>query len=218
MIKCCVFDLDGTLLDTIATITYYVNLVFSKRNIEKITEHECKYFVGSGAKLLISRALKSRGIEDEKLAAEILGEYSAAYSADTLYLTEPYADIEEMLSLLAEKGIKLAVLSNKPDVHTKDLVAKFFPSVFKTVQGAAAGVALKPSPDALFAIFARLSVSPREVLYIGDSEVDMQTGRNAGAGKTVGVSWGFRTREELIESGADVICDSPLEILKEVGV
>ena len=70
----------------------------------------------------------------------------------------------------------------------------------------------------LFAIFAHLSVSPREVLYIGDSEVDMQTGRNAGAGKTVGVSWGFRTRDELIESGADVICDSPLEILKEAGV
>ena len=213
MIKYAVFDLDGTLLDTITTITYYVNLVLKRENIPEISEDECKYFVGNGAKTLIKRALDSRGISDEDTNYRIWEEYNREYNAAPLYLTEPYTDIPELLAELRERGIRLAVLSNKPDHATRDIIPAFFPDVFDTVHGGREGVALKPAPDGVFEIYEELGADADEVIYVGDTNVDMMTGKNAGAKLTVGVSWGFRTKDELLESGADVIVDRPLEIL-----
>lgn len=213
MIKYVVFDLDGTLLDTITTITYYVNLIFGREGIRKISEEECKYFVGNGAKTLIKRALRSRGIYDAELTDKVFSEYNREYNLNTLYLTEPYELIPELIWALVERGIKLAVLSNKPDEATRDIIPAFFGDAFTVVHGGREGVCLKPAPDGVFEIYKEMGASSDEVMYVGDTNVDMQTAKAAGAALTVGVSWGFRTRGELRESGADVIVDSPLEIL-----
>ena len=213
MIKCAIFDLDGTLLDTITTITYYANLVLNKEGIREISEEECKYFVGNGAKKLIDRIMESREIKDDCVALRVYEDYNCEYNSNTLYLTEPYEGIRELLIALKDKGIKMAVLSNKPDLATKSIIPSFFPDTFSIVRGGKDGVPLKPAPDGVFEICKDLGVSEDEIMYVGDTNVDMKTGKNAGAGITVGVSWGFRTRDELVSSGADVIVDKPLEIL-----
>lgn len=213
MIKYAVFDLDGTLLDTITTITYYVNLALSSENIEKISEDECKYFVGNGARLLIRRALESRGAYDEEAYGRVWEIYNREYNRNTLYLTAPYDGIPELISALKERGITLAVLSNKPDFATRDIIPSFFGEAFATVHGARDNIALKPMPDGVYEICRELGATPDQIMYLGDSGVDMQTGKNSGAALTVGVSWGFRTKAELFENGADVVVDSPIEIL-----
>lgn len=213
MIKYAVFDLDGTLLDTITTITYYVNLALESENIEKISEDECKYFVGNGARLLIKRSLESRGVSDGQIYDRVWEIYNREYNRDTLYLTKPYDGIPELIAALRERNISLAVLSNKPDFATRDIIPSFFGDSFAVVHGARDNIALKPMPDGVFEICRELGTDPSEIIYLGDTGVDMQTGKNSGAALTVGVSWGFRTKAELAESGADVIVDSPLEIL-----
>ena len=213
MIKYAIFDLDGTLLDTLTTITYYVNLVLRRGGIREISEEECKYFVGNGAKTLIKRTLESREIFDEDLSFRVWKEYNREYNLNTLYLTEPYEEIRELLSLLRDKGVKLAVLSNKPDDTTRNIIPSFFPDTFDVVHGGREGIMLKPSPDGVFEIYREMGALPEETIYIGDTNVDMQTGKSAGAKVTVGVSWGFRTKDELIDAGADVVVDRPLEIL-----
>ena len=216
MIKCCVFDLDGTLLYTLKTITHYVNLVLSRHGIKNITEEQCRLFIGNGARLLISRSLHAAGIDDEKKTEQILGEYNAEYNSDTLYLTEPYEGIPELLSALRARGIKTAVLSNKPDKTTNIVVREIFADSFDIIRGATEGVPLKPSPDSLIELISNLRLKAEEIMYIGDTGVDMKTGRAAGVARTIGVSWGYREREELLRDGADVIADDPREILSEV--
>lgn len=213
MIKYAIFDLDGTLLNTLTTITYYVNLILKRKGLKEITEEECKYFVGNGARKLIWRAANSRGLTDEAKIAEIFDEYNEEYNAAPLYLTEPYSGIVELVSALKAKNIKLAVLSNKPDAATVDIVPSFFGDSFEVVHGARDNVALKPMPEGVFEICRELSATVDELMYLGDTNVDMMTGKNAKAKLTVGVSWGFRPVAELVEAGADVVVDNPLEIL-----
>lgn len=217
MIKCAVFDLDGTLLDTITTITYYVNLALAREELGEISEEECKIFVGNGVKKLIRRAMESKGKTDEELFSRLFEYYSEKYDAEPLYLTKPYDGIVELISALGEKGIRLAVLSNKQHAATADIIPAFFGDSFEVVRGGIDGVPLKPEPDGVFKICRELGVSPDEIIYVGDTGVDMKTGKAAGAAVTVGVSWGFRAKSELTESGADVIVDSPLEILNYIG-
>ncbi len=216
MIKCAVFDLDGTLLDTITTITYYVNLALKREGLREISEDECKLFVGNGVKKLIERTMASRGAEGEELFSRLFGYYSEKYDAEPLYLTKPYEGIVELISALREKGIRLAVLSNKQHAATADIIPAFFGDSFAVVRGGMDGVPLKPAPDAVFEICKSLGVSQGEIMYVGDTGVDMKTGKAAGAAVTVGVSWGFRAKSELTESGADVIVDKPSEILNYI--
>ena len=213
MIKYAIFDLDGTLLDTITTITYYINLVLRREGIREISEYECKYFVGNGSRTLIKRVMESRGITDDETTHRVWAEYNREYNLNTLYLTEPYDGIRELLCALKERNIKLAVLSNKPDDTTGDIIPSFFPDTFDIVHGGRDGIALKPSPEGVFEIYKEMGASPEETIYIGDTNVDMQTGKNAGAKITIGVLWGFRTRDELVSAGADIIVERPLEIL-----
>ncbi len=216
MIKCCIFDLDGTLLNTIKTITYYVNKTFSEEGLSHITEEECKLFVGDGPRNLIERALASKNYKEEGGVSRILEKYKQNYSADNLYLTEPYSGLREALSVLRERGIICAVLSNKQDEATVPVVKAFFGELVALARGAREGVPLKPFPNAALEIMKELGVSPSEVAYIGDTAVDMKTGKAFSAAKTIGVSWGFRERGELEEGGADVIVDSAEELLLEV--
>jgi len=215
MIKACIFDLDGTLLNSLPTITYYVNKTFSENGIPPLSEQECVRFVGRGAMALIRGALAYRGVTEGDTVARLFGEYTAAYDKDTLYLTRAYDGIGEMLDALSAGGIKLGVLSNKPHFATRDVVSSFFKGKFDIVHGGRDGVPLKPAPDALLAMIDELSLSPDEIMYIGDMAVDIKTGLAAGVASVVGVSWGFRDRTELCEAGAGVIADTPAQIVRE---
>ena len=216
MIKCCIFDLDGTILNTITSITYFVNKTLKKYGIDPITEDECKYFAGNGARKLIIRSLASKGITDEAVIETVLADYNAAYDADPLYLTDAFDGIRELLASLAERKIRLAVLSNKPDSTVKSIVKSFFPGVFDEVRGGVEGVPLKPAPDIPLDILKGFGISPENTAWIGDTSTDVETGVNLGAALNIGVLWGFRKRDELEAAGAHVIVSSPDEILREV--
>lgn len=216
MIRACIFDLDGTILDTITTITYYVNYTLQKYGIDAVTEDECKYFAGNGAKTLIKRALESKGITDEAVFDKVFPDYVEAYDKDSLYLTTPFPGIQKCLVNLREKGIKLAVISNKPDFATKSVVKHFFGDSFDLVFGGIEGVPLKPDPTLAQKVVSELSVNPEEVCWVGDTAVDIETAKNLGAGLSIGVLWGFRKKEELISAGADVIISDVDGIYREV--
>ncbi len=216
MIKFCMFDLDGTLLATLPTITYYVNQTLQKYDIPSISEEECKSFIGDGARALIYRALASKGDFSEEYSASVLKSYLALYDTDPYYLTEPYSGINELLSQLAERGIALAVISNKQNSSTCSAIKHFFGTRFSLVRGGIDGVPLKPDPTSAISMLRELEISPSETAYIGDTAVDMRTGKNMGAALTVGVLWGFRDKQELLSSGADVIINTPLQLLSEI--
>ena len=214
MIKCCIFDLDGTILDTITTIMHYVNKTLHKFGYGSITAEEGKYFVGGGARRLIALSLAHFGESDPAVIDRVLEYYDGEYSADPYYLTTVFEGINELLASLSERGIALAVLSNKQDAITKAAVSHFFPGKFDTVVGGRQGVALKPAPDAAIALISELGYTPSECAFIGDTAVDLETGRNMAAGLVIGVSWGFREREEL--ASADVVVSTAEEVFSAV--
>ena len=217
MIKCCIFDLDGTLLDTIGTITYFVNLTLDRCGLPKTTEEECKYFAGDGARELIKRALNSKGKNPSaEEFEEIFKFYRNAYDQNPLYMTGAFPGISELLSKLSEKGIKLCVLSNKPDTAVRPIVENFFPGIFDIARGGRDGIPLKPNPKAALEIAEELGVLPDECAFVGDTSVDIETGKNLGAKITFGVLWGFRPEEELLRAGADIIVRMAKEILEEI--
>ena len=218
MIKACLFDLDGTLLNTLESIRHYINKNLAMRGIGGLTLDETRVFVGTGAMKLCENALRSKGVdlmseEGITLRGEIYDSYVREYNDNPCYLTEAYLGIAETVAKLKEKQIKLAVISNKPDATVKQLVAEYFSGEFEIIEGASEKFPLKPDPLWPSSICERLGVDPAEVMYLGDTSTDMQTARAFGAGLAVGVSWGFREREELVSHGADVVIDHPSEIL-----
>ncbi len=217
MIKYCIFDLDGTLLDTLPTIKYHLNQTLERYGLRAVSDNETRRYIGDGAYQLIYRAFSEQGITDEKIIANALVEYKAAYDERPIYLTDFYDGILDALDMLENAGIKLAVLSNKPNAATVSVVSHFFGNRFSVVRGGVDGIPLKPDKTAALEIVSKLCASPCEVAFVGDTSVDVKTGTNMGAGITVGVSWGFREREELILSGADVIADHPRELLLLLG-
>ncbi len=216
MIKACIFDMDGTVLDTITTITYYVNVTLEKLGIPHISEEQAKVFAGNGARKLIERSLEFNGIKDEKTIKEVLDSYTAAYDAEPLYLTGTFDGMAELLAGLRANGIKLGIISNKPDSAVRPIGEHFFGDSMDYVYGAREGIALKPAPDALLALLDEMGVEVSECAYIGDTGVDMMTGRAARVAMTIGVTWGFRTVKELIDTGADIVVNEPMQILDKV--
>lgn len=210
-IKCVVFDLDGTLLDTIKTINYYLNIALEMNGVKAVTEMECLGFVGYGAKWLVECALRNSDSYSAEMLTKVLKDYNSVYNADPYYLTEVYDGVLESLEALREQGISLAVLSNKPDFAVREVVSRFLPDVFSYVGGAKDGVPLKPRPDSLIAILSELGFSSDEAVYVGDSEVDVETARNANM-PCISVSWGFRTAEQLKEAGATHLATTPNEM------
>ena len=210
-IKCAVFDLDGTLLNTLSTIHYYLNLTLEKYNLPLVSLDETRAMVGNGARLLISRAM-GEAAADRELYDRVFADYNAAYNANPYYLTEPYEGIPELLEKLRGQGITLAVLSNKPDTAVKLAVEHFFPSTFAAVQGGVDGTPLKPDPTALLNMLSALGFTPDETAYIGDSEPDVLTAKNAGVAFPIAVTWGFRTADQLISAGATNLINHPSEI------
>ena len=216
MYKVCIFDLDGTLTDTVESLTYSVNATLSELGLSQITEEQCKAFVGSGARKLIERSLKAAGDPELLHVEKAMEVYGRVFKENCTYHVAPYEGIVEMLDTLKTLGVRLAVLSNKPHLQTKDVVATFFGAdIFTCVQGQQEGIPRKPDPAAVFMIAKELNVATEECLYIGDSDVDMQTGNAAGV-TTIGVTWGFRSREVLKENGAAYIVDKAQEIISIV--
>ena len=212
-IKCAVFDLDGTLLNTARTIRHYLNLTLVKYNLPGVSLEETKRMVGNGARMLITRAMGERAA-DVGLYNAVFRDYNEVYDTNPYYLTEPYGGIVEMLAELKEQGIILAVLSNKPDTAVKGAVTHFFGGIFTAVSGEKEGVPLKPNPTSLLNMLSDLGVTPEQTAYIGDSEPDVEIAKAANIAYPMAVTWGFRTREQLIKSGAENIIDNPPDITK----
>ena len=216
-IKACIFDLDGTLLNTLSTITHYVNAAHARVNARQITEKECRALVGKGARNLLVRSLASVGASVSDFEA-FFADYNADYNAAPDYLTEPYAGILEVVEKIACSGMRIAVLSNKPEGAVRPLVKKIFGDRIPIVAGGRSGVPLKPNPLAVAPILEALGVDASETAFIGDSGEDMETAKNYGAGLSVGVLWGYRDEEELSEKGADFLAKTPTDILAALGI
>ena len=216
MYKACIFDLDGTLTDTLESLTYSVNATLRELGLGQITPEQCKAFVGHGARRLIEDSLKAAGDENAERIEEGMETYGRIFKENCTYKVAPYDGIVPMLEALKSAGIRLAVLSNKPHVQTQDVVATFFePDVFIVVQGQQAHIPRKPDPAGVYQVLDALGVSKEECLYIGDSDVDMDTGKAAGV-DTIGVPWGFRTKEVLEAHQATYIVEKPEEIISIV--
>lgn len=211
-IRALLFDLDGTLLDTLADLGESMNGVLSARGHPVHPLESYKIFVGNGMDNLVRRALPAGASETEFAAA--LSEMRAAYDARGDRSTLAYPGIIELLDSLKAMGIALAVLSNKPDAAAKRVVEKFFgPDRFAIVAGQRADIERKPDPAGALAIAARLSIDPADILYAGDSSVDIDTARAAGM-PSVGVLWGFRGMDELLAHGARFLAERPSDILE----
>lgn len=213
MYKGCIFDLDGTLTDTLESLTYSVNETLTQLQLAHITSEQCRQFVGNGARYLIERALLVSGDEELIHMDEAMEIYGRVFKEHCTYQVKPYDGIMEMLKALKNSGIQLAVLSNKPHLQTQDVVSTFFgEDIFSCVQGQMEGVPRKPDPTVALMIAEKLLVNKNECVYIGDSEVDMMTAKAAGM-VSVGVTWGFRSKETLLEHDADHTIDHPEELL-----
>lgn len=214
MYKACIFDLDGTLTDTLDSMTYSVNETLKEMNLPEITSEQCQAFVGNGAWYLMEKAVSVSGEEHLSRLEEAMDRYGRIFDQNCTYHVVPYDGILSMLEAMQQKGIRLAVLSNKPHKQAVHVVEEIFgKGRFQIVQGQKEGVPRKPDPTAAISIAKQLGMTPDEVVYIGDSEVDVATGLAAKM-LTIGVSWGFRKRQVLEEAGATYIADHPLEITK----
>lgn len=212
MIRCCIFDLDGTLLNTLSALRITVNLTLEHFGYPAIGEEKVKKFVGDGYKLLVERALKDAGDVELKHYEEALQVYMDTFAEHSMDQVEPYDGIAELLKQLKERGIKIAVLSNKPHERTVDNIETVFgKGYFDYVAGEQPGIPRKPDPAGVYRILEAFGEKPEECLYFGDTNTDMQTGLGAGL-VTVGVTWGFRDREELESFHPQYVIDKPREV------
>lgn len=210
MIKAVIFDLDGTLADTIEDLCDSTNYALEKHGFPKRDLSEFNMFIGDGVPKLIERAIPKE-VFTEEAKQIVYSEFMAHYRNHFLDKTKPYDNINECVSLLKEKGLQLAVVSNKVDEMTRKIVEELFCGEFSAVVGKRDGCPLKPDPASTLEIMEKLGVAPCECVFIGDSGMDMKTAKNTGC-VALGVLWGFRGKEELIENGADYLVEKPQEI------
>lgn len=206
-----IFDLDGTLLNTLGDLRAATNHALEVRGLPPHSMEEIRQFIGNGIRLLICRAMPEGTPEAEIDAA--LDDFKAYYAAHIHDRTVPYDGIPQLLTALRKRGIQVAVLSNKIDSASQQLIEYFFPEKTDVVFGEHVGVPRKPDPTSCRMVMQQLGVQPEQVLYVGDSGTDMQTAKNAGL-YAVGVTWGFRSKEVLLENGADVLVHRPEQILQ----
>ncbi|MGP1438728.1 MAG: HAD family hydrolase [Treponema sp.] len=212
MKKLCIFDLDGTLTNTLASIAYFLNEELKKYDIPLITEDEVKIFTGDGAYTLVDRVLKKNKIDDPSLLKNILASYVSKYDADYLYLCKLYPGIKETIDQLKKRNIAVACLTNKPHQTAVSIISNFFGDSFSIVWGQREGFPIKPNPSGAFEIMKKLKLEAKDTLYIGDTKTDVLTGKGAEC-FTIGVLWGFRDKAELEQAGADAIISQPNELL-----
>ncbi len=210
MTRSVIFDLDGTLLNTIDDLTDAGNWVCRKNGWPEHSVAAFRRMVGHGIPNLVAQ-FSPESCRSPLLLMNTLSQFSEYYGQHNLDKTTPYAGIAEMLAAVREQGVLLAVFSNKADEFSRVIVEHFFPGVFTLVRGKLPGVPGKPDPAGVRSVLAALGTSAAETLFVGDSDVDMHTAHNAGL-CACGVTWGFRERAELEAAGAEWLCDTPEDL------
>lgn len=211
--KAVIFDLDGTLLDTIDDLADSMNAVLMKHGFSTYPVDNYKYFVGNGMEQLVRAAMPS-GYDDERLIMQMVEDMRCEYNKRWNAKTKPYDDIRTLLLQLEKRGLIICVLSNKPDDFTKLVVKNYFPyNRWSVIYGQRPNIPRKPHPAGALEIALELDLTTDEILYLGDTNTDMKTAKSAGM-FAVGALWGFRTKNELIESGADTVISAPLQLLE----
>lgn len=209
MVQAILFDLDGTLTNTLQDIAVAMNRALRLHGLREHPVDAYRYMVGNGAKKLAERAVG----DHPEMRVAVQAEYQAYYERHTRVHTKPYDGIPPLLEALQARGLKLCVLSNKPHADTVQVVQSFFPQIrWAVIRGQVEGVPVKPDPAGALAILRELALRPDECLYLGDTAVDMQTACGAGI-DAVGVLWGFRERQELEEHGAKWLIEQPEQLL-----
>ena len=209
--KAVLYDMDGTVLDTLADLTDAVNTALRRFGFAEQPASHVRDVLGNGARRLINRSLPE-GVDPET-AEEVLVFYKPYYDAHCREKTAPYPGIIALMQRLREAGVKQAVVSNKPDGAVKELAGLFFGGLIESAVGESETVRLKPCPDAVLAAAALMGVGKDECVYVGDSEVDIETARNAGM-DCISVAWGFRDEDMLRASGASCIVHSADELFE----
>lgn len=214
--KAVIFDLDGTLTDSIESIAYCANTALARLGYGPFERCDFKQFVGDGARKLLERCLLHRGDESLEHMPQFEKYYHELFAEYCMYEVKPYEGIVTLLENLKERGVRIAVLSNKPHEQAVEVVEHFFgEDCFDVILGQKESMERKPSPDGVYYIAEQMNLPLSEIIYVGDTKTDMKTGKSAGV-FTVGVLWGFRDREELEEHNADVIVKYPDELLEYI--
>lgn len=213
MIKACIFDLDGTLADTLESMAYVANEIMQKYGLKTLPTDNFRYYSGEGADMLMQRALKDAGDKELIHYEEGRRLYREMFAADPMYKVVPYEGMPETLKELKKRGIRLAVCSNKPHPAAVKVIAQLYGDNFDMVLGQSDAIRRKPAPDGPLMIAGKFGVRPEECMYVGDTSTDMKTGKAAGM-FTVGALWGFRDREELNANGADLVAEHPTDLVK----
>lgn len=206
MYRTVIFDLDGTLLDTLGDLSAAANYVCRQNGWPEHTQEEIRGMVGHGIPNLVKNFTPAGG-QSPLMLANALHQFNRRYGAHNMEQTIPYEGIPALLTRLKAAGVKLAVCSNKADEFSQSIVSHYFPAVFDAVRGNLPGTPVKPDPGVVRELLDRLGAEAADTLMVGDSNVDIQTGHNAGL-RTCGVTWGFRSRESLVSAGADTLADT----------
>lgn len=217
MTELCIFDLDGTLVNSLYDLADAMNYALVKNGFEPHDREKYRFMIGNGISSLADRSMViSKGLATDEQKRQVLADFQKYYDAHCMDSTVPYDGIKKMLDELDKRNIIYAVMSNKPDEFAKIIVEKLFPeNHFVSIWGKRDGYERKPSPQSVLALIDEIGIDKNLCLYIGDSNVDAFTAQNAGL-KFCGVSWGFRPKSELIEAGATFIADSPNDILTQL--
>ena len=209
------FDLDGTVLDTVEDIAASLNMALRNHGFAEISPAQAESFLGNGTRRLVELALPEDCPEDVK--EEVIEEYRGLYDRFCHEKTRPYRGMVELMKALKAAGVKTAIVSNKPDSMVQTLARVYYPGVPDVVLGEREGLARKPSPDMVRFALEAIGAKAERSIYVGDTEVDIQTAKNAGMG-CISVPWGFRSREQLEAAGADPIADSVEELARILGL
>ena len=200
------FDMDGTVLDTLDDLCDSINHSLAEFSLPQVSREHVRQCLGNGAAFLVSHSIPAGS--SPELEADVLAFYKPWYDAHCLIKTAPYEGILPMMQSLKEQGLRLAIISNKPDRAVQELSDAFFPGLLELSVGESPSVRRKPAPDTVLTAASQIGLSVDQCGYVGDSEVDLQTARNAGM-DCISVTWGFRDEAQLIEAGASVLVRTP---------
>ena len=201
--------MDGTVLDTLEDLYDSINYSLAQFSLPAVPREQVRQSLGNGAAHLVRCCVPPEC--GDALREEVLAFYKPWYDAHCLIKTAPYAGILDMMRALKAKGYLLAIISNKPDPAVQELAKAFFPDLLELAVGESAAVRRKPAPDTVLTAAEQMGLRPDQCVYVGDSEVDIQTARNAGM-DCISVTWGFRDEEQLVASGASLLVHTPEEL------